>query len=428
MKNSIFPLLLLFITIFYSCESEKKDCDFNEFLDTDNCSSSVLTRSIEDARDWAKLSIRFLGNDSTKSAGTSREIESWNVVTADNTKSTNPSSDTLLYIFNFADSLGFSIIAADNEIKPILAVTESGNYDGVSSGNDAFDAYMEALKERLEDIPRIPPLEPFSWDLEVIEGEIVNRNVGVRWGQSGIYGKYCPNTLSGCVATAMAQIMAYHQKPLSFTTTVSMGNDFVSGESISLNWSNIRHHQVNHTDSLACTPYHKNIGALLREIGARIYMTYNMGPSPSSFAYFAHVPDGFACFGLNASSLTIFDVDDAKTHIKNSGPIFVGGQREVNDTTHRGHAWIVDGFKDYEYYRCTYAYASPLTNEPILIRKVLLEEEHVFHVNWGWNGDCNGYFSFGVFDIDAAESYDFTHNTTGRNYDTDLIMISVQPN
>ena len=211
MKKSIYPLLLFF-TIFCSCEREQNDCDFNDILEIDKHSSSALTRSIEDARDWAKLSIRFLNNDSTKSADTSRKIESWNVVTACNTKSANSSSDTLLYVFNFADSLGFSIIAADNEMKPILAVTESGNYDGVSSGNDAFDAYMEALKERLASIPRIPHLDPYSWDLEVIEGESANRNVGVRWGQSNIYGKYCPNTVSGCAATAMAQIMAYHQK------------------------------------------------------------------------------------------------------------------------------------------------------------------------------------------------------------------------
>ena len=337
MKKSIYPLLLFF-TIFCSCEREQNDCDFNDILEIDKHSSFALTRSIEDARDWAKLSIRFLNNDSTKSADTSRKIESWNVVTACNTNSANSSSDTLLYVFNFADSLGFSIIAADNEMKPILAVTESGNYDGVSSGNDAFDAYMEALKERLASIPRIPHLDPYSWDLEVIEGESANRNVGVRWGQSNIYGKYCPNTVSGCAATAMAQIMAYHQKPLSFTTTVNMGNDFVSGESIPLNWSNIRHHQVNHTDSLACTPYHNHIGALLREIGAKVYTAYYMGPSPHSSTSYNNVPMGFSYFGFNASTPTSFDIDVAKSTLKNSGPIYVRGRRQVNDTTWAGHA------------------------------------------------------------------------------------------
>ena len=207
-----------------------------------------------------------------------------------------------------------------------------------------------------------------------------------------------------------------------------MGNDFVSGESIPLNWSNIRHHQVNHTDSLACTPYHNHIGALLREIGAKVYTAYYMGPSPHSSTSYNNVPMGFSYFGFNASTPTSFDIDVAKSTLKNSGPIYVRGRRQVNDTTWAGHAWVIDEFKDYEYYRCTYAYASPLTNEPILIRKVLIEEEHVFHVNWGWNGDCNGYFSLGVFDIDAAESYDFSHNTTGRNYYLDLKMISVQPN
>ena len=57
----------------------------------------------------------------------------------------------------------------------------------------------------------------------------------------------------------------------------------------------------------------------------------------------------------------------------------------------------------------------------------LIRESHVLHINWGWNGDCNGFFNFNIYDIDDAVIYDDTHNNSGRNYDTDVKMIVVYP-
>jgi hypothetical protein len=52
-------------------------------------------------------------------------------------------------------------------------------------------------------------------------------------------------------------------------------------------------------------------------------------------------------------------------------------------------------------------------------------EEHSFHINWGWDGNCNGYFNFGVFDVESANTYDYSHTITGRNYNNYLQMITV---
>ena len=218
--------------------------------------------------------------------------------------------------------------------------------------------------------------------------------------------------------------MAYHQSPSSFYTTINMGNDFLSGESVSLNWSHIREHQVTHADSLGCTLYHTNIGAFLREIGDRINMDYRFNPA-ESYAYVSDVPSGFSYFGYNTSSPVTFTINSAKSAIMSFGPVFMYGGFYDIDNNYHGHAWVLDEYKDYMYYYCKFELAEAGSYTPIITQQTLVSEEHVFHVNWGWNGDCNGYFSLGVFDVDYAESYDYSNYTHGRNYNTNLKIIIV---
>lgn len=378
---------------------------------------SGTVRSLNSAKEWAYKSMSLLDNEKTK-GGSTRKIESWNALTIPGTKSAETDLDTLLYIFNFADNSGFSVIAANPDIKPILAVTESGHYvAGKPTGNEAFDEYMNGLAVCLSNPSGKPEL--YYWYDYVMDGEAVNRNVGVKWGQNDIYGQYCPNGLSGCVATAMAQIMAYHRFPSSFYTTTSIDGDFLSGEQVPLNWSGIKNHSMSHKDARPCDSYHKAIGALMREIGSQVDMKYDSGESTASFN---NVPDAFNHFGYIASYPIPFNANTAKAAIKNYGPIYMRGGLSSNGN---GHAWIVDGYADYKYYYYKYERAAGSGHPPVISQQTLISKEHAFHINWGWDGDCNGYFDIGVFDIDKGNKYDGTHNYSGMNYANDCKMVIV---
>ena len=62
-----------------------------------------------------------------------------------------------------------------------------------------------------------------------------------------------------------------------------------------------------------------------------------------------------------------------------------------------GHAWVVDGYIDY------------VTG--------WRSEEHLYlHCNWGWNGNCNGYFLDGVFNTDTSPSYEDNVSSTRSHY------------
>lgn len=50
-----------------------------------------------------------------------------------------------------------------------------------------------------------------------------------------------------------------------------------------------------------------------------------------------------------------------------------------------------------------------------------LSGRHVYHINWGWNGTCNGYFPFEVFNTDLADEYDDS-TLTNTNYHRDYLF------
>ena len=414
-----YHIIILLTVLCCSCIKDANGNKDATALMQEQSPSPESVRSLRIAMDWADKSIALLDGGKTKS-GSARKIESWNALVVPGTKSGKTESDTLLYVFNFADSQGFSIIAANSGVKPILAVTESGHYvAGEPTGNEAFDEYMNGLTERLSYQPGKPEL--YYWYDYVMDGDIVNRNVGVKWGQDDIYGRYCPNGLSGCMATALAQIMAYHGAPSSFYATTSMGDDFSSGESVPLFWPGIKTHSMSHTDTRSCNSYHKNIGALLREIGSQVDMNYGSGESTAS-TY--KVPDAFKYFGYVASSPVKFNANTAKSAIKRFGPIYMRGDLSSKGN---GHAWIVDGYADYKYYYNRFERAEGEGVPPIISRQTFISKEHAFHINWGWNGDCNGYFDIGVFDIDKGNLYNGTHNHTGLNYSYNCMMVVVYP-
>ena len=391
---------------------------------SENCQLSSRIRSLENAKNWAENSLVLLG-PTTKSSSPKRIIESCDIIINPKTKASGADVDTLMYVFNFADSTGFSIIDADSGFEPIIAVTESGHYSpGTPTGVDGFDLYIEGLTERLSF--RSGPIQ-HHWYEYVTVGDSVNHSVGLKWGQNGIYGKYCPNLTSGCVPTAIAQILAYHEYPSSFIVSVDMGSDFANGDIVPLNWEGIKSHIISHTDSLPCNAHHNNIGALLREIGYIAGTTYNTNPNTSS-TFTSAVPGTFGHFGFNTSevvSITSTNIPSLLECIRVYGPVYMDGER-IDENTLRGHAWVADGYKDYAYYRDKYSY-DVLGFEPGLVERILIRESHVLHINWGWNGYCNGYFNFNNYDVDNAVIYDDLHYTTGRNYNIDINMVVIYP-
>lgn len=416
MKKTI-PLFVVLIIAFFSCSKEYHH--YSGYQDTSDDKNAI--RDLAKAEIWAEKSLALLGPQ-TKNGAPIRTIESHEIVLSPGTKTGFSPSDTLLYVFNFEDSSGFSIIAANENVAPIVGIAEKGHFtNGRSSGVGGFDLYLEGLLERLSSDRG--PGQPFSWYEDVMVGDSVDRNVGVKWGQRDIYGHYCPNHIAGCDPITIAQIICYHENPSSFVASLNMESDFLAGETVLLDWTGIKTHVAYHYWPSSCNPYHNTIGALIREIGYAANTDYS--DSTKSTTFLSEVPGAFSHFGYNTSSPSTVNTLSLKSCIKTFGPVYMRGDRVDNNMLH-GHSWVADGYKDFAYYHNGYSWAGA-GDEPILFEHTLIRESHVLHINWGWNGDSNGYFNFGIYDIDEATIYDDGHYTHDRNYNTNVKMIAIYP-
>lgn len=202
-------------------------CSQNDLiLNADNQVATNHRISIEQAKTNA-LNFANKVNSGTRN-GSSKSLEIGNVQAISLPQSTTRSTgdsinlDTLLYIVNFADSCGFVIAGTDDREDPIYAYIEEGNYswEDADTLNSGFNAFLYALLESKS--------YDYQRDVEIIPGDdgggagggTPNRFVVkypllvTKWGQDNPYNNYVPNNCpTGCVVTAIAQILSFLEQP-----------------------------------------------------------------------------------------------------------------------------------------------------------------------------------------------------------------------
>lgn len=363
------------------------------------------TRSYDEALSLAQQSIALVDKGKTRSARSRRIVSRrGQCVTMPTTRGGQSLTDTLMYVFNFEDNDGFSVIAANRAVDPVLAVTEKGNYTyGEPTGVENFDFYMDLMAQSLSGISKPIKIDtlrttPTFKTVEVNESRSCDPLVPVNWGQGSPYGAYCSNGISGCVATAIAQIMAYYRFPTSITTTYTDAPH--AGETIALNW-----------DSMISYSYGYQISALMREIGKRVGMIYHPvdenDNETGSSAKSIKVPNCMISFGYNCNmGLVSYAIDPIHTALDEERPVYVRG----SDPQYGGHAWVADG---YEYSRIGtqyYEWRLVDNDEPGLIphyeyvlTSSTVQTTNLVHYNWGWQfGMYNGYFTpINTCDVDG---------------------------
>ena len=94
-------------------------------------------------------------------------------------------------------------------------------------------------------------------------------------GQSWPEGRFCSNLLSGCVNTALAQIMAYFEHPIQMNVTYDNAEISV----LNLDWSEIKKYVGSSYSNTANSTTLENIGHLCRQLGQLTNTKYEAGGS-----------------------------------------------------------------------------------------------------------------------------------------------------
>ena len=284
---------------------------------------------------------------------------------------------TNVYVFTTENS--FVLMAADDRVQPILGYSLNGRFDVENMPDNKrawIQEYSDAIQAAIDH--RVSATSEVAQQWRELEEGFYNRDRSVvvspllttQWNQDSPYNYLCPSgTVTGCVATAMAQIMKYYNYPShgigSHTYThATYGVQSANFQNTTYDWTNMlnSYSSYNSTqrDAVATLMYHCGVSV---DMDYGPSSTGGSGASSSAPAY-AWVNYFNYSTSIQYCSKSSYGDDEwlamLKSELNASRPVFYHGRSSVG-----GHAFIFDGYSS----------------------------DNKFHVNWGWGGYCDEYYA-----------------------------------
>ena len=224
--------LLLALIVFISCTNE------DGILVSEN--QDVPEEEKNEVSIWeaqADLESLLLDIDAQSSRSQSRNIKnSFSLPVKNRLSRSGDSVSSLVHIFNFEDNQGYAIMSGDKRVPSLIAITESGNLtEDEEIDNPGVALFLEGMENLYEDRVQPQKVQPILPDSMMVDDGVAYKSYGkwenivykrygfcpVKWRQDFPYNKYCPlkdgrETATGCVATAVAQLMAIYRYPESY--------------------------------------------------------------------------------------------------------------------------------------------------------------------------------------------------------------------
>ncbi|MCM1451031.1 MAG: C10 family peptidase [Clostridium sp.] len=276
------------------------------------------------------------------------------------------------YVFTPAAGKGFAVVSAsDLSSRAILGYSDSGEFDphnipaSMQWWIDGYAAQIAAAEQSGA------PRASFARKRASTERAAIAPMVKTFWNQSAPYNDRCPllngrRSVTGCLATAEAQVLNYHQFPKKATGVASyswstgrqtLTCDF---DTIPLAWdqmANVYNDKSTPEQNLA-------VANLMLACGMASSMDYS--PSSSGATSLNGAKGAFTYFGCSQAGILFGDWlefealnDYVYNYLTLHGPLLYCGQSDSG-----GHAFVCDGYSGDGY----------------------------FHFNWGWGGMSDGYF------------------------------------
>ena len=301
------------------------------------------------------------------------------------------STESLFYIYNINEDEGFVIVSADDCAYPILGYSLKGNYSGENVPPGLVGMLQQYAKEikylkNDDNIKSINVKESWSMLLEETKGfqfksfTAVDPLVSTQWNQSPYVNDMCPYdytynelTVTGCPATAMAQIMKFWNHPATGISYHSYnhptyGTLSANFEATTYDYGSMPN-QVNSANNAVAT--------LMYHCGVAVDMQYGVAATGGSGGYVieAHSPIQHCCeyafktyFGYKSTTQGLFRDDYSSSNWSNMMKGDLDDGRPIQYAGFGpggGHTWVCDGY----------------------------DNNNLFHMNWGWGGIYDGYYS-----------------------------------
>ncbi len=294
------------------------------------------------------------------------------------------------YLLNASDGKGFAIVSAEDDLADVLGYSDQGHLT-TESMPEALSLYLDTYQKYVESY-RTGDAEAPEDVTDVLVGRRAAGSYLVEslWGQNAPYNNLCPTLdgqkcVTGCVATALAQLLNYWQWPVkgsgySYATDTN-GETYSGTLEHTYDWASMKNTTA---ENLASEAASAAVAQLMYDCGLSVNMTYGTGGSSATnilkplYTNFGYIPTSLRmrmrdCYATEAEWLQIL-----ANEIDAGRPLYIAAQSQTGDDADAaGHAFIIDGYNNQGY----------------------------VHVNWGWNGNHDGFFALSKMN---PASYSFT--------------------
>lgn len=301
------------------------------------------------------------------------------------------------YVFNDDTGKGFVVVAGDDKMGEVLAYSHEAFIDMANLNPEArylFDSYRQVYEELGKNKGLTTRAKTATKATDDVQPLLKSK-----WGQDYPYSKQT-QYVTGCVATAVAQVMYYHKWPaqgkgqesykVTFDNTVRSA-DFTKSH---YDWDNML---PDYNRRNVTTKQEDAVALLMNDVGIATNMQYTDRASGTQSYMAVRALRNY--FDYDAALVTRFDegednfIEIVKKELRNGFPLYISGESKTGG----GHAWVCDGF----------------------------DKEDRFHMNFGWNGQANGYYSLATLDVKSTGS---EFNGAQHSFNKRIHVIAIHPN
>ena len=284
-----------------------------------------------------------------------------------------------IYVFNGKAEDGFVLVSAEDNARAVLGYADQGKFDPQDIPSN-MQVWLQMYTEELA-YAALMPQSSANKDKELgsqyptIEPLLDN----TQWGQGKPYNNHCPiidgeRSVAGCVATAISQIMYIHKYPETgrgkhsyrMRNGIEVSADFSQA---TYDWDNMLPQYKGNTYT---TEQADAVAELMFHVGVASNMQYSPSASGSSSGIALQGLNRY--FGYDAGIIPLPKdympenkvLEGIATDLKAGRPVYISAYT----TNYEGHAFVCDGMQSNGY----------------------------LHINWGWTGTSDGYYSISALD------------------------------
>ena len=288
-----------------------------------------------------------------------------------------------------SDDLGFAVVTSDDRFDEVIGYSSSNFSDGIPCG---FRWWMETVEKAMEvSKGQTKRTRSRSGDDDIKSS--VEPLMTTKWGQSNPFNAYLDYTISGkhytfitgCVATAMAQVIKYHRYPEKSNGSISyiVWNYMAKMEhtfGTTYDYDNMLD-EYNYQEWGSRRTSTEAVAKLMQDCGMAVKMNYGTEKQGSG-ARSSEIPVGLKTYFAYSDKTALYHRSDYSNiewmqmiykELSAGRPIIYSGVDKTDEDNPAGHAFVLHGYNT----------------------------SGLVYVNWGWKGYYDGYYNIDLMNPDT---------------------------